>query len=100
MNNIDKKKILKVLVRIFAWLAALFVLWFVLSLLGIFAVAGIMHATKGNPAYDLEMGWMAIILLVPVAAAIISLVITPFIMKLIFRKKNRNGKDVYKDEIK
>ena len=50
----------------------LIVSFFVLSLLGIFAVIGFMHYKRFDPAWNLEMGWMAIILLTVPAAALVS----------------------------
>ena len=59
---------------------------------------GVMYATKDIPSCDLEMGWMAIILLVPIASALLSLILTPLIL-IKRKKKNKKGKGPNENKI-
>jgi hypothetical protein len=91
-DGMDTKKRPDIILSIVKWLGTIFLLWTILSFLGIAGVFAFMFAVKDNPAYNLEMGWMAIILLVPVAAIFLSIVLTPILFKL-FRLKRRGSID-------
>ncbi|MBD3425597.1 MAG: hypothetical protein GF409_00015 [Candidatus Omnitrophica bacterium] len=80
-----------ILFRIIIGLPVFAGLWFIVSILGLMVLIAFMFFTRNNPAFDLEMGWMVFMLLVPVAAVIVSVPVAVRLSRKISNKLFKKG---------
>ena len=60
--------------------------WFLVSIAGILSVISFMFAVRNESSYDLEMGWMVFIMMVPVVSIFVSV---PVVMWIHGKIRNR-----------